>query len=375
MSQGIYLSLLSVLISLTCAIYLSYLPKPEKLAQRVALKNFVWFYLLSSLATAVFFYTLTMTTVIGAFMGGAANVALVTLSCHALLAAVLCFRGNPRFVLQLKFAWLHSLGIAVVLSSELNFQQVINLYWARGLLYSNMIAVLLIALVLFLRASRLTNLRQRIFAISLGIMGGSYSLVLLTDLYFRNSELYHLVFVIGQNVGFVAMLAGIYSYYILAIAEAREFDAITDPLTGLYNRRVLAEQQQKMLNIDLLNAKQLSVIAIDIDRFKSINDTYGHAVGDQAIQAIANAIRDTIRSHDIAVRSGGDEFLVMLPDSSVRDTQSCAQRIRQAVAAAKLKVADTNLTIEISTGTAGPSHHLESLIRQADQGLYVDKGR
>ncbi len=153
--------------------------------------------------------------------------------------------------------------------------------------------------------------------------------------------------------------------------------AVLDSLTGVFNRRFGVER----LNEEYARASRqntpLSVIMADIDHFKSINDRYGHLVGDRAIKTVVQVIKSLLREGDVLVRYGGEEFLVLLPGASMEDAMEIGERIRLKVAETPLKVGDSVVNITISQGVAGiPDVEVDTpmeLVQYADEALYQAK--
>ncbi|MDF3919299.1 diguanylate cyclase [Salinicola salarius] len=164
--------------------------------------------------------------------------------------------------------------------------------------------------------------------------------------------------------------------------EARlERQAMTDPLTGLGNRRYLEGQAALEIARAQRSGAPLSLIAIDLDHFKRINDSYGHDVGDLVLQAFADTARGQLRDGDVLCRMGGEEFAVLLPDTGDDEAMQVAERLRQTVVATPVKVGgDVNeegqLAYSASLGVtlvnAGETS-LKPAIKRADQGLYIAK--
>ena len=154
--------------------------------------------------------------------------------------------------------------------------------------------------------------------------------------------------------------------------------AIRDPLTNLFNRRNLEETLDQELAKADRKAYPVSLLMMDIDHFKYINDTYGHKAGDQALQSLADLIRSHIRRSDIACRFGGDEFVIVMPETSFRSAYDRAEDFRQGVQS--LQLADIgmsgNLTVSIGIATY-PDHGAtkEDLLRAADQAMYLAKAQ
>ncbi|MBT7074213.1 MAG: diguanylate cyclase [Anaerolineae bacterium] len=152
--------------------------------------------------------------------------------------------------------------------------------------------------------------------------------------------------------------------------------SLTDSLTGVSNRRAFIERGKKEIIRTLRHGRPLSVIMIDVDNFKTINDTYGHKIGDNALYTIAQLCRAQMRSTDGIARYGGDEFAILLPETSAKNALLLAERICNNVAKMKFsaKVGE-NYALSISVGVAELTRKetLEDLLHQADQALYEAK--
>ncbi|SDJ98035.1 sensor domain-containing diguanylate cyclase [Billgrantia gudaonensis] len=157
--------------------------------------------------------------------------------------------------------------------------------------------------------------------------------------------------------------------------------AMTDPLTGLGNRRYLEDQATMEIARAERSGAPLSLIAIDLDHFKRINDTYGHDVGDLVLQEFAHLTRQMLRDGDVLCRMGGEEFAIMLPGTGEKQAMQVAERLRQAIERAPAKVGrsisrDGTLAYSISLGVtlvnAGETS-LKLAIKRADKALYTAK--
>lgn len=150
--------------------------------------------------------------------------------------------------------------------------------------------------------------------------------------------------------------------------------ALIDPLTGLYNRRAFEEIIAELWQ----DEQPLTLLVIDIDHFKKINDTYGHQVGDVVIREVASVLRRGIRGEDYAVRYGGEEFIVLLPDTDLAGGMRVAENLRTRVARLRLVRKHDNLAIGAFTISAGvamrqPGDTPERLFKRADEALYISK--
>ena len=161
------------------------------------------------------------------------------------------------------------------------------------------------------------------------------------------------------------------------IAQAElEAQASLDPLTGLYNRRHLGVLSEE-LAVALASGRPVSLMMFDIDRFKRINDTYGHAAGDRVLVDIAAELTGNARRSDVPCRYGGDEFLVLLIDMDTHAAGAAAERLRQVVSAMPIAYEGAEVGVTISAGVASAdldrSSTLQELIEQADKALYAAK--
>lgn len=152
--------------------------------------------------------------------------------------------------------------------------------------------------------------------------------------------------------------------------------AMTDTLTGVSNRRGIERFGQDTLVQTATEQQPLTVLSIDIDRFKNINDTFGHQVGDQVLVRVANACQHALRQFDRLGRVGGEEFLVVLPRTGLARGAEVGERLRGVIAALPLADVAAGLTVTISVGVAalgGDSASLKDILRRADQALYRAK--
>jgi two-component system cell cycle response regulator len=151
--------------------------------------------------------------------------------------------------------------------------------------------------------------------------------------------------------------------------------ALTDPLTGFYNQRYLLRHMNALLGAGQPNG--IAVMMIDVDHFKSVNDRWGHPVGDEALRAIAETLRRRIRVFDSIARYGGEEFAVVMPGTNSREALFAAERLRVAIEELVFKPGPGlhhNLTISIGIANSNrPDVTAEQLLQAADTALYRAK--
>lgn len=156
--------------------------------------------------------------------------------------------------------------------------------------------------------------------------------------------------------------------------------ARTDELTGMMNRRAFYELGDVVFKQALRHRRKVSALMLDVDRFKRINDTLGHAAGDQVIKAMSEVVRETVRATDIAGRVGGEEFGVLLPDASVDDAMAIAERLRRRASEISIHYNGVDVAFTCSLGVAereADCDAFETLLAHADAALYQakDQGR
>jgi two-component system cell cycle response regulator len=154
--------------------------------------------------------------------------------------------------------------------------------------------------------------------------------------------------------------------------------AVTDALTGLHNRRYMAGQLQGFVSRSALGGEPVSLLVLDIDHFKAVNDGFGHDAGDEVLREFAVRLATNVRAVDLPCRLGGEEFVVVMPGTDAEDARRIAERIRRDVGSTPFRVMGGRelLTVTISIGVAacyGPGDTPEALLKRADEGVYQAK--
>jgi diguanylate cyclase (GGDEF)-like protein/PAS domain S-box-containing protein len=165
----------------------------------------------------------------------------------------------------------------------------------------------------------------------------------------------------------------------LQLRETLREQSIRDPLTGLFNRRFLEESLERELQLAARKKQSVAVLFLDLDHFKKFNDTFGHDAGDIVLQSLANLFRNFFRASDICCRYGGEEFAIVLPESSSEDAAIRADGLRAAVKNLRLQYKKQTLgTLSLSIGIAVFPEHCSTsaeLLKIADECLYESKAR
>ena len=153
-----------------------------------------------------------------------------------------------------------------------------------------------------------------------------------------------------------------------------------DSLTGLYNRWYVMEKIDSEMNRALRHGSPMSLLMLDLDHFKSVNDSFGHSVGDEVLKNVGQVLRDSCRVYDVPGRYGGEEFCIVLPETRVGNTRQVAERIRSRLATTELPVGDKSIIVTASIGVAGMDSVADegvvsaaALLDRADRALYAAK--
>jgi diguanylate cyclase (GGDEF)-like protein len=160
------------------------------------------------------------------------------------------------------------------------------------------------------------------------------------------------------------------------VSEVLHQTSITDHLTGAYNRRFFLESLPKLISTASRHGHPLSILMIDVDNFKNINDKFGHPVGDKVLQTLAAICTEAIREADVFARFGGEEFIIALPDTEERAAHEVAERLRMAVINNPIDHNGALVRITISCGVSQyrpEDVYVEHVIKRADQALYAAK--
>ncbi|MEO5763513.1 MAG: sensor domain-containing diguanylate cyclase [Vicinamibacteria bacterium] len=217
-------------------------------------------------------------------------------------------------------------------------------------------------------------------------VGGGFpgETLLVHPLRFRN-RLQGALVAVGERSAFDASVGRVISLIsnqaaaaidLIELLEANRHLALHDGLTGLLNRRAFDESLERAVSQASRAGQPLSLLMIDLDHFKKLNDTYGHSVGDAALQSAAAEIRLQVRGGDLAARYGGEEFAVILPDTDGPAAFRMAERLRKSLSNRVVKAGDEQIKVTASCGVSALDLGYttpESLIHSADEALYASK--
>jgi diguanylate cyclase (GGDEF)-like protein len=176
-------------------------------------------------------------------------------------------------------------------------------------------------------------------------------------------------------IGFSMVLLYIWFFVIESHQDLRKY-ALTDALTGVFNRRAIMRESEREFSLARRASRPISVIAIDVDFFKSINDRYGHQGGDLALRAVADLLRDGLRRTDLIARLGGEEFAAVLPETNISGALHIAEKLRDRLASTPLALPSGDIQVTFTAGVAqliSSDLSFDSVLGRADKALYRGK--
>ncbi|MGB9807959.1 MAG: diguanylate cyclase [Thermosulfidibacteraceae bacterium] len=176
----------------------------------------------------------------------------------------------------------------------------------------------------------------------------------------------------GSFIGFIVLLTDITE--VKKLQEKLEDLLKRDPLTGIYNRRVLDEEVSMLLNLAKRYNRNLSFVMLDLDNFKSVNDFYGHEVGDEVLKELVRVVKKRLRSSDVFLRFGGEEFLIVLPETDNEGAMKLAEDVRKAIEN-HTGFPCGRLTVSVGVTSYREGDTLDSIIIRVDEAMYNSKRR
>jgi diguanylate cyclase (GGDEF)-like protein len=205
------------------------------------------------------------------------------------------------------------------------------------------------------------------WAVLLGVLSGLLVAPLVFTQYDATTAL-----VIGLSLGLTWLVSAWLVFAVTEQSRRLKDMAITDPLTGAYNRRYLELQAKKALELWRRYERPASLLLVDIDCFKRVNDKYGHAVGDTAIKGLVDVISQRIRRVDTLCRFGGEEFVLLLSETGLEDAEKVANKLRAAVEGERI-LPEGSLTISVGVAGLTGAGDLDQWLNMADTAMYLAK--
>jgi diguanylate cyclase (GGDEF)-like protein len=251
----------------------------------------------------------------------------------------------------------------------ISFMVIIYQYGSIGLM--SFFSVMAITLAVYIMPNRLINAQiiSIFFNLSFFVLYANHVEDMKTDMLLK-VIMYDLIFIIFGNIE--AYLTNFYKRK--QFADSRELLrlSITDSITGIYNRARFDQELNRWIDYCNRNATPLSLVMLDIDDFKKVNDNFGHLIGDSVLQNITSVIKSVIRCTDIFARWGGDELVILLPSTDIRQAMEMTERIRICIQKNKHDIVG-NVTCSFGLVSLQKSENAETLLKRADEQLYDAK--
>jgi diguanylate cyclase (GGDEF)-like protein len=289
-----------------------------------------------------------------------------------LLMFALLFALVPRYVHVLERCLYPAMVASLALLAWLKVRDLS----AQGLLSFEVLALIVQMMVIwftvYLLGAFLTQSVRYVNRLFWGVWATLLSLALLTAFTVRLSTPRSTVLLTAWLGGLVPLL--VVTFVLRSLGRLHQRLATTDNLTGLANRHILSEVLERQHHQAQVYGRPFAVVLVDLDHFKLINDTYGHAAGDTVLSQVAALLLRTLRRTDTIGRWGGDEFLVVLPQTSHQEALELAERVRAALVATTFPAVGP-VTATIGVQGYRPGHSIDALLAGADQALYVVKQR
>ena len=150
-------------------------------------------------------------------------------------------------------------------------------------------------------------------------------------------------------------------------------EAVIDPLTGMFNRKALANRTIELEQQSAITGDPVAVIAADLDHFKNVNDSLGHAGGDVVLKDVAYLLRKQLRAFDLSYRIGGEEFVVLLPGANLEQAAKKSEQLRAAIEDNSFQDIDVTMSFGVSASERGRPFEFDSVLAEADEALYEAK--
>ena len=271
--------------------------------------------------------------------------------------------------------------ITIIFSTILLSYLLLSIYFQFTLLQNLMIhalgSIVLYSIILIAslnKAKQLDNIGFYILASAFLILI-MFSFLELFYIYINNLEYAYTCAVSGANSGFILVIIGFLTQIMMSEYKVLNSIALTDPLTGMNNRRGLYHLLESIIPSSNRNSECYSVITMDIDFFKKVNDSYGHDAGDIVLREFAKMIKATHRNTDVAARLGGEEFILILPETDKKAALVIAENLRLKTEILKIEVNEISIKITSSFGvdTSCSEFDMDELFKNADKALYQSK--
>ena len=364
-------SLIFVLMSLTAAMFFKFSPVRDEIQHKTPTHYFMLYFVVVSLGYLSFIARPYLPVSIS-----------IALSNFLPLTALYSLRTGftwrtdeqPVHLYQNRIYWSN---VALLLVINLGiFHFVVDAFLYRAfILLTNLSLIYLSCLTVLFRDNKKPTRGEKIVKFALYYSSVTVLIAVLPVVLGANEFTFVSVTFIAWTSQIVLMLGVLLTLSLSDIIDMHYKNSVTDPLTNLFNRRYFLQQARILLKSAERHQFPISLILCDIDKFKTINDTFGHDIGDKAIVNFTNCIKQAKRDEDILARFGGEEFILLLPQTTLEGARQFAERLRQLIEKLSLTVPDGDISVTASFGvsTLTEKGDIEQQISRADSALYSAK--
>lgn len=375
MSAYSYLLFTSLILSSLFACFLIKSIPKDDIINRQFVRNFLGYFASTCLGFIMLF--LLFQGVNSKVLGAVSDICF--LASHYFIYLGVCTRiSKPRKITTSLFIKGHFIVYAVAqVILNITIDAWDHLFFILNIQFFLWIAAL-VSLITFFRFYRTGNRGDTLFKVSLTISLVYQTLVPIISIYDKGFDLYFVTSLLGHNLLLMAFMSSVYSICLNEVIAKFHKDSITDAMTGLFNRRYFLEQGNILLSRSNRHEFPISIIICDLDKFKRINDTYGHDIGDKVIVEFGKTLVGLKRKGDVIARIGGEEFALLLPYTVINEARKFAERLRLATEHLVINTHIEEIKFTASFGISNAQEHeLENSLKQADIALYEakEKGR
>ena len=369
-NQLTYISII-VILSVCASVFFYANPARKDEQYNKSLSYFSAFFALSALGFTSFAFSINQFKVVAIFC---TNFLLVSAFFCLLHGFKQRLKQEHTLVFKTFSYWATSLSVALLNSAlHLAFPEE---HFARTiLLLSTIIYLTLLATQHVSLKSEKQSYGEKTAQYTLYISVACLILLLAILLVTRNSLLYLSLLTVAYSAVLVLLMGSIQTMFLSDFANKFKKESNTDFLTGLYNRRYFMRTAQEFIDLSKRSNSPSCAIMLDIDDFKFINDIFGHDIGDQVLQNVAEILNSTIRETDICARIGGEEFCIFLSNTDLAGACLLAERIREKATAliTPSSICDVKVSLSFGVSAVSDNNSLLDTIKHADRALYFAK--
>jgi len=361
----------SIILNCSCAaLFFHFNPIKQEKNLAITIKYFSILYLATAAAYLIFLGEIWSNKFISIFSSNL----LFMIGFYSVRYAFLWRKGQQKHLYQSKWVLLH-ISLFVFIQSYI--LHIVNDIYNYRIIFglANYLFVLLSCISIIPKQVNTVTYGEKVAISSISMASILLFIALIIHLFSFDAFIYQTSLMIVQGLIALCFLGAFQTLLLSDVSNLHYENSITDPLTGLYNRRYFTEQANKALKTASRHEFPISLIMCDIDFFKKINDNFGHDIGDNALQKFSDLLKSLIREGDTLSRYGGEEFAILLPQTSLDGAIILAERMREETERMALSPQQGELKFTASFGVTAISHpsDFETSLKAVDKAMYKAK--